>query len=213
MSGGAGHLRRLQMRHSQGVGRINSGWPRPAWPSTTWWRGLGSAELNPLIGTARGDSFARRGRGACPPSGCVCASGGREFAAVDFSRWIGDASIGRSSGTSAHETDFSAELAASCELDFWGKTKTPAMRRVRFAGAALHNNDCGSGGHLFYATFALQTFNHHTRRSPVVARYVKLIERRVRVGVTAPADLAAQVETVSAEDALVPQRHRSLPCS
>lgn len=111
---------------------VPNGWDQaaptdaPLWPAKTWWHGFGSAELDTLIEAAQNgnltlaaavarvrqaDARARQAGANLLPVLAINASGTHQY--------------GRSAGTSAHETDFSAGVGASYELDFWGKIVMP----------------------------------------------------------------------------------------
>ncbi len=128
-----------QWRESADPGGGNSAGAQasPAiWPAADWWQGFGSAQLNQLIEEAQrnnddlagamarvqeADAQARIAGAALLPSLDAGATASRQRAQV-------------SGGGPRVFNQFSPELSASYELDFWGKNR--ALRDAARAAAA-----------------------------------------------------------------------------
>ena len=149
-----------------------------AWPATDWWKGFGDSQLNTLIETAhannldiaqaearlrQADARARQAGAALLPTLGLNANVNSLY--------------GQSSGASLHETDYSAGLGASYELDFWGKNRA-AANSAGFARAASAADR---------ATVAL------TVTGSVANSYFQLLSLRDRIGV-AEANLKSSAE-------------------
>ncbi len=96
----------------------------PSWPSTDWQRGFSSPELEALISLAQRDNLdlmaaTLRVRQA---DARARAAGAAILPQLDGSANI-DRIGGRAHGATAHETDWSALLSASYEIDFWGRNR------------------------------------------------------------------------------------------
>jgi multidrug efflux system outer membrane protein len=107
-----------------------------AWPSSDWYHGFGSAELDGLIARAASsnlDLTAARAR-LIQADARSRQAGAALLPAVDAGG-TGNFLAGHSSQGSAHELDWSALLSTSYEVDFWGRNRATA-NAARFLGAA-----------------------------------------------------------------------------
>ncbi len=108
--------------------------------SADWWRGLGSRELAAFIEAgAEGKSRYCPGRSASAPGGCAGPPGRCSAAAQCRTQRQRQQSLRPERWRVGRETDFSAALGASYELDFWGKNRAAAdsASALRQAGAAI----------------------------------------------------------------------------
>src|SRR5580658_5373568 len=107
-----------------------------AWPARDWYHGFGSAELDGLIAAASSsnlDLAAARAR-LIQADARSRQAGATLLPAVDADG-NGNYLAGHSAQGSAHELDWSALLATSYEVDFWGKNRATA-NAARYLGAA-----------------------------------------------------------------------------
>ena len=184
----------------------------PIWPETGWWRGFGNAELTSLIEAAQSgnldiaqaearlrqaDARARQAGAALLPS--VALNGNV------------NSLYGQNGGTSGHETDFSADLGASYELDFWGKNRAAAdsASALRDASAA----DRVTVALTATAAVANDYFQLLSLRERLaVARanlkssqdILNVVQRRVDAGYAPNSDLTQERANMAAEEAAVP---------
>src|SRR5271170_4984669 len=114
-----------------------------AWPSTTWWQGFSSPQLNEFITQAQraNDDIAAAVARVQEADAQVRIAGAALFPSVEA-----DATATRarqqsiSTGTSATTyTDFSPQLAASYELDFWGKNRATRDAAKALAAASRYD--------------------------------------------------------------------------
>ncbi len=184
----------------------------PLWPAADWWKGFGDPQLDRLIATAQAnnldiaqaaarlrqaDARARQAGAALLPS--LDANG----AATNF--------YGRADGVSVRETDYSAGLGASYELDFWGKNRDllDAARSARAASAAdratVALTVVGGVADTYFQLLSLReriavTLDNIDASQSVLA----LVQRRVAAGYAAPADLTQERASLAAQRAQLP---------
>jgi len=159
----------------------------PIWPSSDWWRGFGSPQLDSLIAEAQADNLdvaaaaarvrqadaqARIAGAALLPS-VVLGS--------DVSRVRQPSSSGSSgNGSSGKGTPlYDATISASYEIDFWGKNRSALEAAQETAQASRYDEQ----------TIALTTV------SSVATTYFQILEFRDRLTV-------AEQNLASAEDVL-----------
>ena len=186
---------------------------RAQWPSEEWYRGFSSDQLNALIALAasnnrdlagarariaQADARARQAGAAILPS--VDAQGNATFLA------------GHSADGTAHETDWSALLSASYEVDFWGKNRATANSARFLATASRAERDT-----LALTTLAgvadgyFQLLTLHERsaiaRSNLDAAQglLEIVQARYAVGVASPMELAIQKSTWAAAALVIPE--------
>jgi hypothetical protein len=101
---------------------------QPTWPEKDWYRGFASQELDSLVDLAQQNNFdlaaaAARIRQA---DARARAAGAAILPQVDLN---GNAVhyTGGSNGVTVNETDWSALLSASYEIDFWGKNRATSQ--------------------------------------------------------------------------------------
>jgi outer membrane protein, multidrug efflux system len=186
---------------------------RALWPSEEWYRGFSSDQLNTLIAAAainngdlagararvaQADARARQAGAAILPS--VDAQGNANFLA------------GHSANGTAHETDWSALLSASYEVDFWGKNRASADSAKFQATASRADRDT-----LALTTLAgvangyFQLLSLHDRlaiaRSNLDAAQglLDIVQARFSVGAASPVELAIQKSTWGAAALAIPE--------
>jgi NodT family efflux transporter outer membrane factor (OMF) lipoprotein len=184
----------------------------PIWPSATWWDGFGDAQLNALIAQAQAgnldiyqaaarvrqaDARARQAGAALLPSG------GLNGGATSY--------YGQTNGVSQHETDYSAGLGVSYDLDFWGKNRdavnsAKAARRASQADRATVALTVTAG----VATSYFQLLALRDRVAVAKANIssseaiLGVVQRRVTAGYAANADLIQERANLASQQAALP---------
>jgi outer membrane protein, multidrug efflux system len=124
--------------------RTNEEQARVAWPSTTWWQGFSSPQLNEFITQAQraNDDIAAAIARVQEADAQVRIASAALFPSVEADATATRArqqSISTTGSEATTYTDFSPQLAASYELDFWGKNR--ATREAAKALAAASRYD------------------------------------------------------------------------
>jgi NodT family efflux transporter outer membrane factor (OMF) lipoprotein len=118
---------------------------------------------------------------------------------------------GQAKGTSLHETDWSAALGASYELDFWGKNRDALQSAA--AARAASAADRATVGLTVSAGFADTYFQLLSLRERMdIARAnlaaseetLRVVQRRVDAGYAATSDLAQERVNMAAQRAILP---------
>src|SRR5882762_7227869 len=184
-----------------------------AWPGSDWYRGFGSPELNGLIEQASSNNFdvsaarsriaqadarARQAGAAILPS--VDAGGNANFLA------------GHSVNGTAHETDWSALLSASYEVDFWGKNRATANSAKYLAIASRADRDTVALTTLsgvangYFQVLTLRERLSIARGNLDAARgLLAIVESRYKVGLSNPVELATQKAALAAAELTIPE--------
>lgn len=182
------------------------------WPTPDWWQGFGSSELTALEATAQtgnldiaqavarmrqADARARQAGAALLPT--VTLNGNAQNA------------TGVYSGGSGNETDFFAGVAASYELDFWGKNKSTAesaeaSRRASNADratVALSVSAAIADGYfqLLALRERLAVAQDNLKSAQTI---LALVQRRVTAGYAPNADLTQARAGLAAQQAALP---------
>lgn len=184
----------------------------PIWPAPDWWQGFGDTQLSQLIAKAQtgnldiaqaaarlrqADARVRQAHAALLPSLALNA---------DTSTLYGQAR-----GTSEHETDWSAALGASYELDFWGKNRD-AVDSARAARAAS-DADRAIVALTVTAGVADTYFQLLSLRERIAVaksnlqssqQILNVVQRRVTAGYAANSDLTQQRASLAGEQAALP---------
>jgi outer membrane protein, multidrug efflux system len=118
---------------------------------------------------------------------------------------------GRSGGTSASETDWSALLSASYEFDFWGRNRasfdaSTAMARASVAGrATVLLTTRAALANSYFTVLSLRERQSIAQHDLDAAREIlKVIEARHAAGFASNADLASQRALVAATEVVIP---------
>ncbi len=184
--------------------------PRPA---ADWLRGFASEELDSLLALAQqnsldivaaaarmrqADARARQAGAALLPQ--VDANGG----AAQFA--------GGAHGSTAQETDWSALLSASYEVDFWGKNRAAAdsAKSLADAGraqlATMRITISASVATAYFQVLSLRERIALARQNLDAARGImQVTQARYDAGSVGAAELAAQRAAVANSELLVPQ--------
>jgi outer membrane protein, multidrug efflux system len=182
-------------------------------PGADWLHGFASQELDSLVALAQdnsvdiiaaaarvrqADARARRAGAALLPQ--VDASG----SATQFA--------GGSHGSTAHETDWSALLSASYEVDFWGKNRAAADSANALASAGraelatVRITISASVATTYFQVLSLRERTALARRNLDAAQGIlRVTEARYDAGSVGAAELAAQRAAVASSELAVPQ--------
>jgi outer membrane protein TolC len=186
------------------------------WPDGTWYHGFGSGELDSLVALAednsldivaavarvkQADARARQAGAALLPQ--VDANG----SATTFA--------GGTHGTTAHETDWSALLSASYEVDFWGKNRaaSDSVKSLADAGraglATVRITISNAVATSYFQVLSLRERIALARLNLEAAQGVlRFTEARYDAGSIGAAELAAQRAAVANAELIVPQLER-----
>jgi multidrug efflux system outer membrane protein len=184
----------------------------PVWPARDWWTHYGDPQLGALMDQAQAnnldiiqaaarlrqaDARARQAGAALLPTLGAAGSVNSLY--------------GQANGTSLHETDYSAGLEASYELDFWGKNRdvldsaNAAVRASRADRATVALTATAGVANTYFQLLSLR------ERIAVAQANLKsaedilgVVQRRVTAGYAANADLLQQRAALAAQQAAVP---------
>lgn len=115
---------------------------QPAWPAKDWYHGFASDELDSFVALAQHSNFdlaaaeARIRQADARARAAGAAILPQIDAGANAARFAG-----RSHGRSANETDWSALLSASYEVDFWGKNRATSRSAQLSALASQAERD------------------------------------------------------------------------
>lgn len=199
-----------------------------AWPSSGWWRGFHSAELNTLVEQARGQNFdiaaaiARvrqadaqvriAGAPLLPAvNGTASASWQHEGLGTGSSSRLGSSGFGRGSNASIDFHSYSIGLSAAYELDFWGRYR--AARRSAVASAMFSRFDqqtvaltvVTNVANTWFIALSLADRLAVARGNLADAEQTqRVIRGRFQAGTASALDIAQQDALVAGERALIP---------
>jgi multidrug efflux system outer membrane protein len=184
----------------------------PVWPARDWWTQFGDPRLVALEDQAQAgnldlaqaaarlrqaDARARQAGAALLPS---LGAGG-----------TANTFFGQANGVSQHETDYSAGLQASYELDFWGKNRDlsdsaqAALRASHADRATIALSVTAGVANSYFQLLALRERIAVARANLKSSQDILgVVQRRVSAGYAANADLLTQRAALAAEQALVP---------
>ncbi len=216
--------------HPNGTG---GGGPAPVWPSSTWWQGFQSAELDTLIAEAEAhnysvqsaiaavsaaDAAVRVAGGALLPS--LTAAPSDSFAQVNESNGSrsGYGGVYTSNGTVTQigqgivdTRTYSATLSASYEVDFWGKNLATfraaeaSAVAARFAAQVTALSIVSEVADTWFAALAYQDELDVARRNLAAASSLLQVEQaRLDAGTASLLDVAQQAALVAGQRANIP---------
>jgi outer membrane protein, multidrug efflux system len=177
-----------------------------------WYQGFGSAELDGLLQSAPAGNFDLAAAEARVRQATARAHAAHAavLPQLDFA---GSATrfSGRSGGTSASETDWSALLSASYELDFWGRNRSAAQSLSAAATASVADRETvllttrAALAASYFAVLSLRERQAVALQDLDTAREIlKVIEARHDGGFASNADLANQRAVVASAEIVVP---------
>jgi len=187
------------------------------WPTQDWYRAFGSDELNSLIDAAatanfdvqaararvlQADARARQAGAGILPT--VIAEGGINFL------------TGHSSNGGGHETDWSALLSASYEVDFWGRKQAAVESATMQVAAARAERDAvalttlaGVADSYFQLLALRERVAVAESNVETSQQLLRAIEARANVAMAGPIDVAGQKAVVSAAQIQTTELRRS----
>lgn len=188
-----------------------------AWPARDWFHGLGSEELDQLVDRAleanldlqaatervvQADARARQAHAAILPS--VGVDGSANYLA------------GHSANGSYHETDWSALLSASYEIDFWGKNRAKANAAgfERLASQADHDTvmlttEAGVADTYLEAVSLRERLVIGRANVESARQLLAIVQSRFKAGYAAPVDVANQSGALASLATTIPQLEQS----
>ncbi len=184
----------------------------PIWPARDWWTGFGDPQLATLMDQAEAGNLdlAQAAARLRQADARARQAGAALLPALGAGATV-DSQFARANGISQSETDYSAGLEASYELDFWGKNRDladSAKAAVRASAA-----DRATVALSVTAGVANSYFQLLSLRERIgVARanlkssgdILNVVQRRVTAGYSANADLLAQRAAMAAQQAVLP---------
>jgi len=176
-----------------------------AWPEKDWYRGFASQELDSLVELAQQNNFdlaaaAARIRQA---DARARAAGAAILPQVDLN---GNAVYytGGSNGQTVDETDWSALLSASYEIDFWGKNRASSQSAQLSALASQAERDTlalttltGVANGYFQVLSLRERLNIARANLESTREVLQVIEARYNAGAATAAELATQRAAVA----------------
>jgi NodT family efflux transporter outer membrane factor (OMF) lipoprotein len=184
----------------------------PIWPSNDWWQGFSDSQLTELIAAAQANNLdiAQAAARLRQADARAKQAGAALLPTLGLNGAV-NSLYGNANGTSEHETDYSAALGASYELDFWGKnrdavTSAKAARSASAADRATVALTVTAG----VADCYFQLLSLRERLAVAKAELktsqdiLDLVQRRVAAGYAANTDLILQRATLAGEKAALP---------
>ena len=184
-----------------------------AWPGEHWYDGFESAELSALLTRAasgnldlsmarsrivQADAQARQAGAAVLPT--VDANGAGNFLA------------GHSANGNAHETDWSALLSASYEVDFWGKNHAAASAASYRSAAAHAERDtvalttlAGVANGYFTLLSLRERLVTASANLDSASKLLDVVQMRFDAGISNPVELATQKATLATAAIAIPE--------
>lgn len=187
-----------------------------AWPSSTWYQGFGSAELDGLIGQAVANNFdlqAAHWRIEQALERARQAHAGR----LPSVEGLGNINYldGHTRDGGLHETDWSALLSASYEIDFWGKNRAAenSARDSLIASRAdrdtLALTTLAAVANEYFQLVSLRERLGIARDNVSAARNLsEIVSARYHAGLANPSDVAAQKAALAAAQLQIPELER-----
>jgi multidrug efflux system outer membrane protein len=186
---------------------------KDSWPSSTWYEGFGSAELQNLISQAaannldlsmararvtQADARARQAGAAILPN--VDAGGNGNYLA------------GHSASGTAHEVDWAALLSASYEVDFWGKNRAAARSAKLQASASRADRDtvaltalAGVANAYFQVLSLRERIAIASSNLESAQKLLNIVQARFDAGLSNPVELASQKAALATAALVIPE--------
>jgi multidrug efflux system outer membrane protein len=186
------------------------------WPSSDWYRGFGSAELDSLIDQAVANNFDLQAAHWRIEQALERATQARAglLPTVDGLGNINSLS-GHSRDGGLHETDWSALLSASYEIDFWGKNRASAdsARDSLIASRAdrdtLALTTLAAVANEYIQLLSLRERLDIARADVDAARNLaEIVAARYRAGFASPSEVATQRAALAATELQIPELER-----
>jgi multidrug efflux system outer membrane protein len=184
----------------------------PLWPAGDWWNGFGNAQLSTLMATAQANNLdiAQAAARLRQADARARQAGAALLPSLGLNTNVNDL-YGQAKGTSLHETDWSAALGASYELDFWGKNRdalqsATAARSASAAERATIGLTVSAGvANTFFQLISLRERMEIARANLAASEEIlRVVQRRVDAGYAATSDLAQERANMAAQRAVLP---------
>ncbi|HYS45054.1 MAG TPA: efflux transporter outer membrane subunit, partial [Rhizomicrobium sp.] len=184
----------------------------PLWPARDWWTNYGDPQLAALMDQARANNLdiaqaaarLRQADARARQAGAALLPTVGANAAVN-------SLYGQANGASLHETDYSAGLDVSYELDFWGKNRdlldsaNAQVRASRADRATVALTTTSAVANSYFQLLSLRERIAVARANLKSAQDILgVVQRRVSAGFSANSDLLAQRAALAAEEAALP---------
>jgi outer membrane protein, multidrug efflux system len=191
-----------------------------AWPTTDWWQSFGSPQLNDFMQQARtaNDDIAAAMARVRQADAQVRIAGAPLLPTLGLQAGaVRQRSFVTTGPQGATFTEYSPQLTASYELDFWGKNR--AARSAAVAGAEASRYDRDTVALSIYASVALTYFQALAAHDRLVVAQDDLnnaqhildgLEFEQQVGVVNALDVAQQATTVATVNASIPPLQQQL---
>jgi multidrug efflux system outer membrane protein len=182
-------------------------------PTLNWYRAFSSQQLDQFVEWAQqnnldlveararvtqADARARQAGAAILPS--VDAGGNANFLA------------GHSQRGTAHETDWSALLSASYELDLWGKNRAQASAATYLATGSRAERDAltltvlaGVADGYFQVLALRERLTIARSNADLASKMLEVVQARYDAGMAAPVELATQKAAAAAAALAIPE--------
>jgi len=191
------------------------------WPTNDWWQGFGSQQLNALIGDAQrvNDDLAAAEARVRQAEAQVRIAGASLFPTIDVSggatreKQQTSTTTGSSTTTAGtrYSTQYSAELGASYELDFWGKNRAAREAAVASAYANRYDKETvaltvvSSVANTYFQAIAYQERLDIAQQNFANAQMVlNALQREQEAGLTSALEVTQQATTVANLNATIP---------
>ncbi len=180
------------------------------WPDPNWWRGYGSVELERLMRRMASENLD------------IAAAAARVRQADASSRIAGSALLplvtaggsaqrSRSGAGNRAVTQYSVDLAASYEVDFWGRNRSTAesarlgaVARRFDLGTTLITAEASVANTYFTILEAREALRIQQQNLQAAERVLTVIRQQVAAGTATGLDLAQQETVVAQQQAAVP---------
>jgi multidrug efflux system outer membrane protein len=183
------------------------------WPASDWWQSFGSAQLNDLMQQARtaNDDIAAAMARVRQADAQVRVAGAPLLPTLGIEAGASRQRTFGTTGPSVTFNEFSPQLTASYELDFWGKNR--AARTAAVAGAQASRYDHDTVALSVCSSVALTYFQALGAHDRLVVAQDDLanaqhildgLELEQQVGVANALDVAQQATTVASVNASIP---------
>ncbi|MEP6883574.1 MAG: efflux transporter outer membrane subunit [Gammaproteobacteria bacterium] len=183
-----------------------------AWPSKDWYHGFASRELDALIDQATNNNLDL---GAARSRVAQADARARQAHATILPNVDAGGNVNHLAGHSAsgtlQETDWSALLSASYEVDFWGKNRAVADAAQYLAIASRADRDTvaltilsGVADGYFQVLSLRQRLSIARANSEAARGLLEVVESRYKVGMSNPVELATQKAALASAELTIP---------
>ncbi len=186
-----------------------------AMPSAEWWRSFGSPRLDALIDSAfEGNPDLRvQGERVIQAELALRVANASLFPSLNLSGgsgWRRDDPGSRSSGTVTDKNSTSLNLAASYEVDLWGRVSSSIASGEASLAASRHDYESARlslaasvATAWFQYLASMERLNIARENLAIAERVFKVVEARYRNGAVSSLDLSRQTTTVLSQRAQI----------